>query len=149
MNILPDISDTKNASYSPETVIGRSSPINTYSHSEARTISWTLHLIAADLQDIDKNLLTLRELEACVYPQTATGKTTYQPPPICKIRCGSLLADDELCVILKSYSVKFPTDTIWDDTTYMPYKLDIDLSFEVVYDSAYLPGADRIFRSGM
>lgn len=147
MRVLPDISDTKSAQYSPETIIGRAQPVTTYSHSEARNISWSCHFIVCKQGDWDKNLSYLRALEACVYPKDG-GSTPYEPPPICKIKCGKMLADSELCVILKSYSVKFPTDVVYDETTYIPYKMDVDLSFEVAYDSNDLPGADRIFSTG-
>jgi len=149
MKILPDIGDQKNANYGSEPVIGRSSPITTYSHSEVRTISWTCHFMATEESELYDNMENLRMLEACIYPQTEGQKqTTYRPPPICKIRCGRLLGDEDLCVIMKSYNIKFPTDMVWDDRTYMPYKFDLDLSFEVVYDSADLPGSERIFKSG-
>lgn len=148
MKILPDISDSKSASYSDEAIIGRSQPIKTYSHSENRAISWTLHLIACEDQDLRTNLNIMRALEACLYPKDRSQKTSYEPPPICKIKCGVLLGDQELCVVLKSYSVKFDPGVAWDESTLMPYKLDVDLSFETVYSSDDLPGADRIFQSG-
>jgi hypothetical protein len=45
----------------------------------------------------------------------------------------------------------------WDDDTlfcdqggavYLPYKFTVDMSFEVVYSSENLPGAEKIFKSG-
>lgn len=149
MKILPELSDSKSANYADEVVIGRSTPIKTYSHSDNRTISWTVHFIACKKTDLEDNLESLRALEACVYPQNGTGSTAYEPPPICHIRCGKLLSRDEsLCVVLKSYSIRYPTDVVWDDATYIPYKFDVDLSFDVVYNSTNLPGAEDIFVSG-
>lgn len=143
--ILPDISDSKKASYSDENIIGRSTPLKTYSHSDARTVSWTLHLIACKQEDIEENLDTLRVIAAATYPQDGQP---YAPPPICKIKCGMLLGDDELCAVLDSYSVKFPPDVAWDEETLLPYKFDIDMSFQVVYDSHDLPNSDSIWISG-
>lgn len=149
MKILPDISDSKSAAYNDEPIIGRSLPLKTFSHGENRSISWTAHFIVCKSGDAEEILSNLRSIEGCVYPTDTSTATPYEPPPICKIKCGMILGDDELCVVLKSYSVKFPTDIAWDEDNYIPYKLDVDMSFEVVYDSNDLPGADRIFTSGM
>lgn len=142
MKILPEISDGKGAQYSDETAIGRSFPIKNYSYSENRTISWTVHLMVCKEGDIEEIISDLRKLEALVYP--TQQESPYAPPPLCQIKCGRLLGEDELCCVLKSYSVKFPTDVAWDETTYLPYKLDVELSLEVVYDSADLPYAEDI-----
>lgn len=148
MDNLPDISDSKSAAYSDEAVIGRSFPMKTFSHSENRAISWSMHLFVKTKADIEGNLSIMRKLESLTYPRN-TGPGPYAPPMICKIRCGDLLARGEpICVILKSYSVKFPTDVVWDSEKLTPYKMDIDLSFEVVYSSNDLPGAERIVQTG-
>lgn len=43
--ILPEISDSKSTSYTDESIIGRSFPVKTFSHSENRTISIEWHFI--------------------------------------------------------------------------------------------------------
>jgi hypothetical protein len=149
MKILPDISDSKSAAYSDESIIGRAFPMKTFSHGENRAISWTAHFIVCKGTDPQELLSILRSIESCVYPNDLNTATPYEPPAICQIQCGQLLGDFPLCVVLKSYSVKFPTDVAWDEETYIPYKFDVDMSFEVVYDSNDLPGAGRIFTSGM
>jgi hypothetical protein len=53
-----------------------------------------------------------------------------------------------LCVVLRRYSVKLPTDVAWDEETYCPYKFDLETEWEVVYTSSDLPGAERIFSTG-
>lgn len=147
MKILPDLSDSKSANYADETAIGRSFPIKNYSYSENRSISWTIHMMVCKEGDQEDMMIDLRNLEACVYP--TNDETPYAPPPICHIRCGDLLAKDkELCCVLRSYSVKFPTDVAWDEIGYIPYKLDVDLTFEVVYNSTELPYASDIVASG-
>jgi hypothetical protein len=146
--ILPDISDSKGASYPEEPLMGRSTPLKTYSHSETRTISWTMHFIVCKEEDIHQNLMDLRAICSAVYPLDQVGNAPYQPPNLCHIKCGSLLADDALCAAMKSYSVKFPPDVAWDEETLLPYKFDVDMSFEVVYDSSELPGADCILATG-
>jgi len=148
MDNLPDLSDSKSAAYTDETVIGRSFPMKTYSHSENRSISWTMHLFVKKTADIQGNLDILRTLESLTYPRNS-GPGPYAPPQIVKLKCGNLLAQGQpLCAVLKSYTVKFPTDVVWDKDHLTPYKMDIDLSFEVVYSSNDLPGAERILRTG-
>jgi hypothetical protein len=150
MNNLPELSDGKSASYPDTTIIGRSFPIKAFSHSENRSISWAMHLFVVSKQDINDNLILMRKLESCVYPRN-TGPGPYAPPLICQLKCGELLSvgNQPLNAVLKSYSVKFPTDVAWDEDKLTPFKMDIDLSFEVVYSSNNLPGAERIVNLGM
>jgi hypothetical protein len=147
--ILPEISDTKSASYPEEPLMGRATPLKNYSYSETRNISWTMHFMILKDGDADDNLTALRTIESAVYPLDNVGTAPYAPPYICQIQCGKLLGDKPLCAIMKSYSVKFPTDVAWDETTLVPYKFDVDMTFEVVYDSTDLPGASRILASGL
>lgn len=146
---LPDISDTKSATYADEPIIGRAFPMKTYSHSDNRSIGVELYFYTVEPDDIDRNILDLRAIESAVYPQDGSGAgAPYTPPPICKLKCGQLLADEALCVVLKSYSVKFPRDVAWDEATYLPCTFQVSTSWEVVYRSTDLPGQDRIMISG-
>lgn len=148
MRQLPDISDSKSAAYNDEIIMGRSFPIKSFSHGENRAISFTIHFTALTKEELLKNLSDLRKIESCVYPRETDQDTPFHPPVVCTLKCGDLLGQDELCVVLKSYTVKFPTDVVWDDTTYVPMKFDVDTSWDVTYSSSELPGADRIFQSG-
>lgn len=150
VNALPDISDSKTATYTDENVAGRSSPYKVYGYSSVRAISFTFHFYAVDPKDFKTNLDNLRALASCAYPRDAEegGELPYNPPTVCKLKCGKLLADNELCVILISYNVKFPTDVAWDEYSCVPYRFDVDTSWEVVYSSINLPGADKIIKSG-
>lgn len=150
MDNLPDISDGKSASYSAETGIGRTAPYKTYANSEERAISMDIHMFVQSEsggQSAKAILNTIRWLEAHVYPMEEES-TTYAPPPIMKVKCFSLLAEDELCCVLKSYSVKFDPSVPWDEKTGIPYKVDISLSLEVAYPSADLPYAEDIVDNG-
>lgn len=49
-----------------------------------------------------------------------------------------------ICCVLKSYNVKFPIDVAWDEYSYLPWKFDIDTSWEAVYSSDDLPTDSRI-----
>jgi len=149
--ILPDITDQKGADYSDESVIGRSSPLKTYSSSQNRTIGMQIHFVISQPEERLINLQHLRAIESCVYPRTgaASGSNApFVPPPICQIKCGNLLGDSPLCVVLKSYSVKFPTEVAWDETYFTPFKFDVDTNWDVVYRTSDLPGQARIFNSG-
>lgn len=154
---LPDISDTKSAVYNSEAIMGRAAPLYTYSHSGDRNLSIQLHFFIVDEGDGAKNLKYLRWLESAVYPrdpQAQGGSASfvpYKPPPICQIACGELLAKgDNICAVLQSYSVKFPTDVAWDisDFGYCPFRFDVDTNWIVVYTTSDLPFQDRIVTFG-
>ena len=148
---LPDLTDTKAAVYNDENIIGRSNPLHTYSHSANRTINISFHFFLVKPEDADLNLRKLRTIQSAVYPRPGTGGAPFQPPPVCRIKCGDLLANTDLCVVLQNYSVKFPTDTAWwtnGGGKYCPYKFDVETSWLVVYTSADLPFQSRIVSSG-
>ena len=166
MYILPDISDGKSAEYSDTPVIGRSTPIKTFSNSGIRTISWTAYFMITQenmndnaimdsfsparsirSQTAETNLFYLRLVQSAVYPRSGGSAAPYAPPPVCSIRCGKLLRENgDTCVILRSYSVKYPTDVAWDERTKIPYKFSVDMQWEVVYSSENLPGQEKIMR---
>jgi hypothetical protein len=146
--ILPELSDQKGANYVDEPVMGRSSPPQIYSYSEKRVFGITLHFFAETSKQSLENLKELRWIQSALYPRSDSGSAPFAPPPICTIKCGRIFADAPLCVILKNYSVKYPTDVPWDETTYLPIKFDVDTSWEVVYKVTSLPGAEKIITSG-
>jgi hypothetical protein len=151
MDNLPDISDTKSANYSDETIIGRSNPVKTFSQSDNRSISMQIHFIVSKPSDVNINLQKLRAIQSALYPREGDeGASPFIPPPVCKMKCGNLLSTQEICVILKQYSVKFPTDVAWDANSgnFTPYKFDVDTTWDVVYSSSSLPGQRNIFLAG-
>lgn len=156
--VLPDVSDSKGASYNDEPIMGRATPLKTYSHSENRSISVGLHLFVLEPADVYINFTIMRLIQSAVYPRTTdTNGAPYLPPVVCQIRIGNLLSDSVVCAVLKTYSTKFPTDVAWDPQTGLPYKFDIETTWEVVYDAAAdpnnplsgLPGQNRIIQSGV
>lgn len=140
---LPEISDQKGAAYNDEPIPGRALPIKTFSHGENRSISVTASFFIIEPSDEARNIDVLRAIQSAVYPEDSSSMP-YSPPPICKLRCGRLLARDYLCVIMKSYSVRFDTSVPWGSTYLTPYKMEISMEFDVVYSSANLPGAQKI-----
>jgi len=147
-NSLPDITDAKTAVYNNEAIIGRSTPLYTYSHSGDRTIGMTMHFFVVDKKDVEKNLNYLKVIQSAVYPRKGNGSSPFVPPVICQIKCGSILANEPLCCILQSYSVKFPTEVAWDEETFCPFRFDVETSWIVVYTSDELPDQKRIYESG-
>jgi hypothetical protein len=151
MKSLPDISDSKQAVYNGENIMGRSFPLYTYSHSADRAISIQLHFFIVTDKDASKNIEMLRAIQSAVYPRRGSGGAPYMPPPICTIKCGKLIDKDPICAVLQSYSLRFPTEVAWyekDDGKYCPYRFDVDTSWSVVYTSSELPFQDRIYQVG-
>lgn len=156
MNSLPDITDSKSASYADESAIGRTMPFKTYQYSENRTIGWTAHFfLQSERENSGQGAATarrifdfLRTIEAAVYPKNSSSYG-YEPPPICRLRCGGLLQQTgEINAVLKSYSVKFDTSIPWHESSLLPYKLDVDMQFDVVYNQVELPGYEQILENG-
>ena len=146
--ILPEITDTKQASYADTTIIGRSVPIKTYSHSDNRVISIRLHFLVVEERDILKNYRELWAIESATYPREGTP---YRPPPVCKIECGKMLGDKPLCAILQNYNIQFPNNVVWDKNTLVPYYFQVNTSWHVVYSSdgvGSLPNQERILKEG-
>lgn len=152
MYIMPDIGDGHSAEYATTNGTGRSLPTYTFSYGGARTISWTIHLYADTQNTLQYNLRILRLFESLTYPRSSARSLPFLPPQIVKLKCGEILGSYEICAIVKSYSVKFPTDVQWSEERngvgYIPYKFDIDLTLEAVYDAGTLPGAERIITDG-
>jgi len=152
MNNLPDISDSKGAVYNNEAIIGRSFPLYTYSHSADRTISMQMHFFVVDPNDVFQNLNYLRWIESAVYPREGGSiGAPFIPPPVCQIKCGELLAKEPLCVVLQSYSVKFPTEVAWaldPQPVFTPFRFDVDTQWLTVYTSPDLPFQSRIVQTG-
>ena len=159
MYIMPDIGDQHEAKYNTQDGIGRSMPMYTFAFGGVRSISWTIHLYADSLDRLISNLQVLRRIEACTYPRVDQVKDLpFTPPSICRLKCGEVLGSPtyEISAVLKSYNVKFPVDVQWSgpisykgqNYSSIPYKFDIDCSFEVVYSAGTLPGAERIVQFG-
>ncbi len=148
-NNLPDVSDSKDVVYGEDPFMGRASPMITYSHSGARTISIQFHFFHYDDQEGRDNLLFLRAIQSLSYPRGPRFGVPYAPPEICKFRCGDLFSrNSELCLYLTNYSFKPPTDVVWDYRNYMPYKFDVDTTWRVAYSSQDLPINTRIIEFG-
>lgn len=145
---LPEISDSKSSAYNDEAILGRSFPLKTFSHSENRSINFQLHLYTNKPSDVQKNILYMRAIQSACYPIEGDVNNPFIPPPVCRIKCGKLLSDRQICVVLKNYNVKFATDVVWSGPEYWPIKVDIDTTWDLVYTSSALPGQTRILVLG-
>jgi len=152
LKILPEISDSKGAQYVNDPAPGRSSPMLTYAYSDARTISTELHFMITETQDIEDNLTAVRIIQNLVLPGPSSANAPFTPPPVVKFVCGVLMdGTDGLCLILKNYSIRYPTDVAWDSGTFLPYRFTISCNWEVVYPCNKLPtnrciaGGDVLF----
>lgn len=141
---LPDISDSKTAEYHSEWVPGRAASMKVFNHSGDRTISFTIHCTVTAQSDIEDFIEWVRTLESALYPADSSEGAPFGPPKVCQIKCGELLSSDPICVVLKSCSVKAPTDCAWDETTLIPWKFSIDTQWDVVYSTDDLPPDWRI-----
>jgi hypothetical protein len=148
LKILPEITDSKSAKYADEPVIGRSTPLKSYSYSDNRVLSIKLSFQAISRLDLLENVRQFYAISSLTYPRHATANGPYAPPPICRFRCGSLFGREPLCVILDNYSLSIPTDVVWDDETLVPYYFSISTSWHVVYSSARLPHQEDILAFG-
>lgn len=59
-----------------------------------------------------------------------------------------MLGNNGVCAVLKSYTVKYPTDQVIDIDTMMPHKFSLSMTWDVVYASSDLPGQTRIVTDG-
>jgi hypothetical protein len=166
MKTLPEISDQRDVQYGEQNGIGRSMPLKTFGQGGARIINWTATFVADTEEEAILNLQRFRVLASCTYPRKQVDGISYAPPYLLYLKCGKLLSGDiiginpnvsippksesteELCAILKSYNVKWPKDVPWQQITYIPYKFEVSLVFEIVYSSTNMPGAERIIMGG-
>ena len=147
--VLPEISDSKGASYADESPPARSFPLKTFSHGDNRSIGVKFTFIVEEDIDAYRNLQDLRAIQSAVYPRGGNVNQPYLPPPICQFKCGSLLSASFLCMVMKNYSVSFPTNVAWYSSpegygNYVPYKFEVNCDFDVVYPSVAMPGQERI-----
>ena len=121
--IAPEtISDSINAVFSEQAVMGRSSPYEGYSSSGPRDISFTVPLYASYCPE--GIIATERKLRALVYPSKSVG---IQPPK-CRFKIGAFI--DVICVP-KSISTTWKKPFI--DETYM--FADVTLTITVIEDN--------------
>lgn len=146
---IPEITDSKSANYTSQTIFGRSSPIRSYSNSEARKLSVSFNVYNTSEGVRRANFFLLRRIEAAVHPSYQPSQ--YQPPPVCQFQCGVALSgmiggpeeDAEVRpvnVIIQNYSFSFGQDTFYDDDL-LPFVIGVSLDLEVVYSQSTLPGS--------
>ena len=160
--VLPELTDKHTALYSDEPIMGRSMPVKAYGSSSDRTITWKWKFVNTDRQTYIRNLQDYNFLKSLTYPvDTPSSSIPYEPPPICNIKCGSILSGDMntslgLDVVCTDCSASFPVDVAWtslpsddsEDEDFFPTEFSVDTTFSVVYRASNLPGQARIMTYG-
>lgn len=137
---LPEsIQDSKAAVYGDITVIGRSTPIKTYSHTGAETLAFSLKFFAnPEQRDASLSPKLIKErvdfCKSLVYP-VYTG-FIVKPPPMCIVKIGNYIAFYGVCKSVSTSVTNSPEGgTPWDIdpvTGILPHGVQINLTFEDV-----------------
>jgi len=150
--VLPTIGDSHGAQYNSENGIGRSIPTKTFQSGNDRNINLEWQFFAEGEGKLLANLYYYRLLMSCTYPVDTPqgGSVPFLPPKIVKVKCGRLLADEELCCVVNNVSVNWAKEGPWSSLEYgyVPYNFNVSLQLSVVYNSADLPGQSRILSLG-
>jgi len=142
-----NISDNKAAVYNETIPIARSSPVNSYSHSSARMISFDMEFFTspeAGLGFITPLLIKTRidALRALVVPDYS--KMKLKPPPRCIVHIGLQLAFLGVC---QSVSVIYPGLSPWDTLpTVLAHHAIVNLTFK---ESLNIPLSNNEVRLGL
>jgi hypothetical protein len=144
---LPEVQVQKDATYGDVTILGRSSPVKTYSGSGYRKLSVTFHLHSFSEADKNYNLLFIRALDSLLHP---IYEDTYMPPPVAQFRCGNLVGQmsnastslgSYVHVICMNTSYTLDPSVVWiGRIDLFPVYISVQASFDIVYPFSELPG---------
>lgn len=112
---------SKSATFNQNDILGRSSPIITYSKSEAIILNVSVQLIAYDTGAREEVTDVIQSLVALTFPVEEGVK----PPPLCQVTIGEF--KDWECVV-NNVAVTAGENNIWDERG-MPYMASVDLTF--------------------
>jgi hypothetical protein len=152
-HVLPEISDAHGAQYSDEPVMGRSMPVKVFNAGSDRTISWRWKFVSTSIKRYEENLKNINFLKSLTYPMDETVNVPFLPPPIVTLKCGALLGSTPVSAVCTSCNVSYPTDVVWGGsdsggTDFLPFEINVETSFSVVYKPSNLPGQERIMKYG-
>ena len=121
--LIPEsVTDSNSASFDPQDIRGRSTPIQGYNNSGPRTVSYTV--ILHDDYCKDGILKTVNALRALTYPAYGGSVT----PPTCYVRFGKMI---KMKAITNSVSVNWMT----------PYRDGVFTRAEVTLDFIEVRGS--------
>lgn len=142
---LPEVSDSKNANYSDIQILGRSSPVKTYSGSDYRSLSVTFNLHGTSEERLLENLEFVRGIASLTHPQY---ENTYLPPPVAKLKIGEMVRGPSgggVDVICMNYSYDMSPEVVWvDKEKLIPLHIALRADFHVVYAFFNLPGSQDV-----
>lgn len=138
---IEEVGDTHNASWTPQTMIGRADPNYTYG-GYSRDVSISFDIYATDRDEMQPIYRKLNALAGYTAPTYNPDSITMEGPWM-RITIGDLF--NQQPVVLNSVSYTFGgQDSPWeinieDDPNMMqvPFKISVQLSFNVISD--YLP----------
>lgn len=136
---LPEITESKDATYSDAPILGRATPVKTYSYSTYRKLSVTFHLHGTSHKMHVYNTKFVHAVASAVHPVYAN---TYLPPRICQFFCGPLI--DLVSVVVTHYSFSMSPEVVWPGL--VPIDMTLQADMDVVYAFANLPGADDVLQ---
>ena len=155
---IDGISDTISPNWSPETYIGRSEPVYTYTNAE-RELSFNLSLFAQTSNELDMIYIKMNRLTSLCYPEYTTIEETLftdsdasqdvtfgksldkvrMKPPIVKFRLGELFGSSkkEMVGFIKSLSYTFPDESPWeiDKGRRVPKYVTANIGFQVMHST--------------
>ena len=146
--VLPEITENKAATYNDEMILGRSSPVKTFAHSDNRVITMTMNFVATHESDFIRYRQYLFAIGGAAHPRYLDG---YAPPPVCKIKVGGILGSfpSGVDAVLRNYDFNTdPTAFWWDrraidsldrNAQYMSMRFSINTNWDVVYSYESLP----------
>lgn len=153
--VLPEITENKAATYNDEMILGRSSPVKTFAHSDNRVITMTMNFVATHNSDFIRYRQYLFAIAGATHPRYRDG---YAPPPICKIKVGGILGSypGGVDAVLRNYDFNTDNTAFWWDrratdnadrnAQYVSMRFSINTNWDVVYSYETLPSYSDVLR---
>lgn len=133
---VPEISESKSAKYNDIGIMGRSTPLKSYSYSDNKSIDVTFFCHSIDAITLEANKKLLRMVRSSVYP-VYSG---YVPPKVGYLKIFDILEND---IVGNSYSLTYGNQYAWKDEQ-LPIYMEIRANFHAVWPHSDLPGFDDI-----
>tara|TARA_Y100000310_G_scaffold43763_1_gene40776 strand:- start:42 stop:812 length:771 start_codon:yes stop_codon:yes gene_type:complete len=151
---LDGLNEQISPNWSPETYVGRSEPVYTYTNAE-REIGFTLKLAAGTKDELNMIYAKLNRLTSLCYPEYKKeefierknvdegetvgliGDQLRTKAPLVKLRIGELFgsAGNEVTGFIKSLANTFPDNSPWElkHGERVPKYIDVSITFQVMH----------------
>jgi hypothetical protein len=146
---LPEVSDSKEAQYSDIPILGRSSPIPTFSHSGYRRLQIVFHLHSTSEELRKYHAQFIWAAASLVHPEY---EQSYRPPRLAWFKCGTLIGGGSdrtsggyVRLLTDSVNYTLDPEQVWlDRSDLMPQYVSLSMAVRVVYNYRGLPGANKV-----